>query len=169
MLANNKAMDIANEVRKTFVKTLVSRKTVPKGTERFVTTHIVTAYTRVEAPVALYSELVGKDFNGVARSYGMSDLREQLIDSLPDNRVLLALLAYVAASIEATTDRSSWRQHDTARVAYFRFLESCGYGMSDVELEHCEATDAYYAEIRDLRAKQLAETKAAPAKKAAAK
>jgi len=45
----------------------------------------------------------------------------------------MLLLAQVVAGIEATTGRSSWRTPSGRLARYFSYLESVGYGVSDVE------------------------------------
>ena len=45
----------------------------------------------------------------------------------------MLLLAQVVSGIEANTGRSSWRTPSGRLARYFTYLESVGYGVSDVE------------------------------------
>jgi hypothetical protein len=45
----------------------------------------------------------------------------------------MLLLAQVAAGIEATTGRASWRSPSDRLARYLTYLESVGYGVSEVE------------------------------------
>jgi len=56
-----------------------------------------------------------------------------LEQTTPDARLPMLLLAQVVAGIEATTGRSSWRTPSGRLARYFSYLESVGYGISDVE------------------------------------
>jgi ParB family chromosome partitioning protein len=56
-----------------------------------------------------------------------------LEQSTPDARLPMLLLAQVVGGIEATTGRSSWRTPSGRLARYFSYLESVGYGISDVE------------------------------------
>ena len=51
----------------------------------------------------------------------------------PDSRLPMLLLAQVAAGIEATIGRSAWRTPSDRLARYLGFLESVGYGVSEVE------------------------------------
>jgi hypothetical protein len=56
-----------------------------------------------------------------------------LEQATPDSRLPMLLLAQVASGIEATTGRSAWRTPSDRLARYFTFLESVGYGVSEVE------------------------------------
>ncbi|MDE1904859.1 MAG: ParB N-terminal domain-containing protein [Rhodospirillales bacterium] len=128
VIANNKAMDVANEVRRKWLTTALKAKQ-PKGLERFVTEHVVLAY-QVGTTGPVLAEITGATLVGAGAA-------EKWLKSLPENRVLMGLFAYVAAGIETNVDKTAWRHADARLVAYLRFLESAGYTLSDIEAEAC--------------------------------
>ena len=134
VVANNKAWDAAEEVRRAFVTELLHRRTTPKGTLRFVTE------TLLSDPAVATSG----DDRDLDKVLGHQEPREgdwwarpaaaALLDqATPDARLPMLLLTQVVAGIEATTGRSSWRTPSGRLARYFSYLESVGYGVSDVE------------------------------------
>ena len=134
VVANNKAWDAAEEVRLAFVTELLHRRTTPKGTLRFVTETLLS-----DPAVA-----ISGDDRDLDKVLGCQQPREgdwwarpaatALLDqATPDARLPMLLLAQVVAGIEATTRRSSWRTPSGRLARYFFYLESVGYGVSDVE------------------------------------
>jgi ParB family chromosome partitioning protein len=134
VVANNKAWDAAEEVRLAFVTELLHRRTTPKGTLRFVTE------TLLSDPAVATSG----DDRDLDKVLGHQQPREGdwwarpaaaalLEQATPDARLPMLLLAQVVAGIEATTGRSSWRTPCGRLARYFSYLESVGYGASDVE------------------------------------
>jgi ParB family chromosome partitioning protein len=134
VVANNKAWDAAEEVRRAFVTELLHRRTTPKGTLRFVTE------TLLSDPAVAASG----DDRDLDKVLGYQQPREGdwwarpaaaalLEQATPDARLPMLLLAQVVAGIEATTGRSSWRTPSGRLARYFSYLESVGYGVSEVE------------------------------------
>ena len=134
VVANNKAWDAAEEVRLAFVTELLHRRTTPKGTLRFVTE------TLLSDPAVATSG----DDRDLDKVLGHQEPREGdwwarpaatalLEQATPEARLPMLLLAQVVAGIEATTGRSSWRTPSGRLARYFSYLESVGYGVSDVE------------------------------------
>jgi ParB family chromosome partitioning protein len=138
VVANNKAWDAAEQVRLAFVTELLHRRTTPKGTLRFVTETLLS-----DPAVATSGD--DRDLDRVlGHVHGEQEPREgdwwarpaatALLDqATPDARLPMLLLAQVVAGIEATTGRSSWRTPSGRLARYFSYLESVGYGVSDVE------------------------------------
>jgi ParB family transcriptional regulator, chromosome partitioning protein len=156
VIIGNRAARAAETVRRQFVRELLKRKTLPKGTERYVSETIVLQYFRVEGNREMFAELTGSD----AASY---------LGSLPDTRVVLGLFAYVAAETEGTWAADSWRHEKPQgrQAGYLRYLVSTGYTPASIErviLGELKITDV----LAELEAKSGGPAKkATPAKKAA--
>jgi ParB family transcriptional regulator, chromosome partitioning protein len=134
VMTNNKAWETAAPVRREYVTELVARRSVPKGTLRYVTEAIMADPAGLAAGNGDgVASLIGKDTNPGAwdRTAAMA-----LASDVSDARLPLVLLAQVAASVEARFgERQGWRHPSTCLVAYLRFLATCGYGLSEVEQE----------------------------------
>lgn len=131
VIANNKAMDTANGVREQFIIDLLKRKTVPKGTERFVAEHFALSdsWMRLDPPDSTCLRFMGLD-----QQSGKADAaKARMLKSLPDRRVVMVPLMLIAATIESDTDKTSWRQPSTTRARWFNYLKAVGYTLSDVE------------------------------------
>jgi ParB family chromosome partitioning protein len=135
VVTNNKAWEVATPVRREYVTALLARRSVPKGTLRYVTEVIMTDPGGVAAGSGdRVASLLGKDTihpEAWNRSAAITLARDAT-----DARLPLVLLAQVAASVEARFgERQGWRRPTPALVDYLRFLATCGYGLSDVEQE----------------------------------
>jgi len=134
VVANNKAWDSAELVRRSFVTELLHRRSTPKGTLRFVTEMIL-----LDPSVATAGDdrdldrVLGHDEPTPGDWWSRPAATALLEQSTPDSRLPMFLLAQVAAGIEATTGRSAWRTPSDRLARYLSFLESVGYGVSEVE------------------------------------
>ena len=134
VVTNNKAWETATPVRREYVTELLARRSVPKGTLRYV----------VEAIMADPAALAQGDGNEVASIIGKESnpgawdrtAALALASDASDARLPLVLLAQVAASVEARFgERQGWRHPTAALRSYLSFLATCGYGLSEVEQE----------------------------------
>lgn len=146
VLALNKLGDAALEVRREFLKTLLSRKTPPKGAAIFVAgrlagdPHLLSDYKADEVTAELlgaeyaegsgYQYQVGKTTRGVAK----------LVEALPetgDSRAQVITLGLVLGALEARTTKDSWRKgkwdQDRTLKPYLEFLVANGYELAPVE------------------------------------
>jgi ParB family chromosome partitioning protein len=134
VVANNKAWETATPVRRAYVTELLARRSVPKGTLRYVTEVVMADPGGLAAGDGdRVAALVGKETNrgGWDRTAAVA-----LASESSDARLPLVLLAQVAASVEARFgERQGWRNPTPALIAYLRFLAACGYGLSEVEEE----------------------------------
>jgi ParB family chromosome partitioning protein len=137
VIANNKAWDSAQTVRRAWVKQLLTRKTPPKGTGPFLAA-ILTRHPTQLASIAgnqLAADWFGIDHQG----YGYSDGLAQAAANATDKRAEVIALGLVLAAIEADTSRDTWRHDNTENAdhhghgRYLRFLACCGYQLSEVE------------------------------------
>jgi ParB family chromosome partitioning protein len=140
VVTNNKAWDTATPVRREYVAELLARRSVPKGTLRYVTEAIMADPAALaEGDGNEVASLIGKESNPGAwdRSAALA-----LASDASDARLPLVLLTQVAASVEARFgDRQGWRHPNAALRSYVGFLAACGYGLSEVEQEVLGADD----------------------------
>lgn len=139
VIENNKAWDAAEVVRREWIgKAIANLKTPPKGAGAFIVrtlsenrsilTHDGHGPTREK----LCAEWALPTVRGRSRYTGQVVGVPQ---GASDNRGLVIALVQVLAAHESATDRMDWRRDGkTERIGYYlQFLESCGYGLSDVE------------------------------------
>ena len=152
VIANNKKWKAATPVRHKHLSGLLTRKSAPKGTLRYVVGEVLTAPGRVgDARDSLMADLLG-----IKPPSGGRRVAEAHLDKVSEAQLPLALLAQVAAAIEQSMDEHTWRQHSPVREAtYFMFLASTGYSLSEIEQL-----------VVDLAFPPKAATKRAPSKKA---
>lgn len=131
VVENNKAWSAAEPVRREYVATLAKAKTPPKGAARFIATALckdsgVTGSTG--------GSKIAADWLGVKHvGYGMADLAPA--KTATENRALVIALVQILGGYEAALTKDSWRHDGTHNTTgrYLRFLETSGYGLSDVE------------------------------------
>jgi ParB family transcriptional regulator, chromosome partitioning protein len=129
VIENNKAWRAAEPVRREFIRSLLTRKTPPKGALRFVTEQIIRRPERVgDGTDVLLAELLG-----VEHAIGRDSVGATHLVGVTDQRLPLALLARVAADIEQRTGVHSWRNPSTEVARWFTFLAEAGYTLADVE------------------------------------
>ena len=140
VVTNNKAWEVATPVRREYVTELLARRSVPKGTLRYVTDVIMADPAGIAAGDGdRVAALIGKDTHPGSwdRTAAITLARDA-----SDARLPLVLLAQVAASVEARFgERQGWRHPTPALVDYLRFLATCGYGLSEVEQEVADGSE----------------------------
>jgi len=147
VLALNKLGEAALNVRRQFVKSLLSRKTPPKGAAIFVAAslsgdpHLLSDYKADEVTAELlgaehvegsgYQYQIGKVTRGVAK----------LVADLPeggDARAQVITLGLVLGAFESRTPKDAWRKdkwsQDRVSKPYLEFLVANGYEPADIEL-----------------------------------
>ncbi|WP_394163521.1 ParB/RepB/Spo0J family partition protein [Galactobacter valiniphilus] len=126
VIANNKAMDAANVVRREWVATFLTRKTLPKDAAMFVARALTqgnTSDTKVQATAA---DLLGLEVQGY-RALGA-------FEEIP-KRAEVITLALAIATVEAYMDKTSWRNSSSMVRAYLAQLIAWDYEASEVEAE----------------------------------
>jgi ParB family chromosome partitioning protein len=146
-VALNKASDAATEVRKQWLTTFLTRKTLPKGAGKWITDTLVDEpglLTQNKAPQYL-AELLGVSVpavTGPTAGYpGTGDraAREAivpLIDKASEARAQVLLLAQLLAAYEARmsgTGKDSWRRNWGNQDNYLDFLDQHGHTLTPVE------------------------------------
>ena len=140
VVTNNKAWEVATPVRREYVTELSARRSVPKGTLRYVTDIIMADPAGIAAGNGdRVASLIGEETH--PESWDRSAATTLARDA-SDARLPLVLLAQVAASVEARFgEGQGWRHRTPALVAYLRFLATCGYGLSEVEHEVADGVE----------------------------
>ncbi|ANF31945.1 hypothetical protein A0130_09890 [Leifsonia xyli] len=132
LIANNKAWASAEIVRREWLTTLLSRKTLPKDAlvviARGLTAHrhAISAATQGGNEVA--HDLLGLEPTG----YFGADKLTALIEHTPAKAQHVAL-AIVLGACESVTSKQTWRTPSPTDAAYFTQLGAWGYTLSDVE------------------------------------
>jgi ParB family chromosome partitioning protein len=149
-IENNKSMAAANETRREWVKSLLQRKSAPKGALRFAVEALATD------PRALSRWLSGqpnRSQDAAAADLGIDapgqwwatrDKPSPTLTSgeqVPDARLAVALLGHVAGAIESGLHRQSWRNPTAGDARWLRFLDSCGYTLAEIERRIVDAAD----------------------------
>jgi ParB family chromosome partitioning protein len=131
LIANNKAWDSAEVVRREWLATLLSRKTLPKDAAAFVATGLT--QHRVDVSSALAA---GNSFAGVLlglekpEGWGPSPLDGYAEQTGKHAHVTLAV---VLAAMELALGRHTWRNPDNRAARYLIQISAWGYGLSEVE------------------------------------
>ncbi|MBD8519185.1 ParB/RepB/Spo0J family partition protein [Plantibacter sp. CFBP 8804] len=135
LIANNKAWDAAQTVRRDWLANKLRAKTLPKGAAKVIadglTTHRHAVSRGMDTGNRFAHELLGVKHDKAA--YG--SISDRLAASTEKNptRAQYVALAIVLAGIEESTGRHTWRQGGDDIAAYFRQLAAWGYPLSDVE------------------------------------
>jgi ParB family chromosome partitioning protein len=132
-----KQLEIATGVRRKFVKTLLSRKSAPKGTLAFVVPVLVDDQVYLDD----WDPAVTEELTGVRNP--SSPFAALASSAASDAQLQVVLLARVVCSIESNIaihhlhPKPYENFGDDAR--YLRFLESLGYALVDVERKLVDA------------------------------
>jgi ParB family transcriptional regulator, chromosome partitioning protein len=128
LIANNKAWDAAEDVRREWVTGLLQRKNAPKDAARFLglalTRHATTRYNN--GGVSVRSML------GIEESGWEPEAMGAWVEQHPTKGMHVAL-AVVIAGFENTADRNWWRYPDEHSRGYLTQLAAWGYPLSRVE------------------------------------
>jgi ParB family chromosome partitioning protein len=145
VLTLNKLGAAAITVRREFIKTLVARKTLPKGAAVFIADCLARdsyMLTNLHAEDTT-AELLGVDNAGA----GVRKLIAELSPGSADGRAQVITLALVLGALEALTTKESWRSavpaaaasanpnwsHQVTSADYLQFLTANGYTLCGVE------------------------------------
>ena len=131
LIANNKAWDSAEVVRRDWLAGFLARKTTPKNAALFAATVLAS-----EAFSGRLREALGDHHATACGLLGVEyrwGAPHPLTGLAKAGRVNTVLLAVVVGALEAGTNRNTWRTPGHADVAYFTALTEWGYPLSDVE------------------------------------
>ncbi|MCE0459406.1 ParB/RepB/Spo0J family partition protein [Curtobacterium flaccumfaciens] len=128
LIANNKAWDAAEDVRREWVTGLLQRKNAPKDAARFLglalTQHATTRYNNGGVSV--------RGLLGIEESGWEPEVMGAWVEQHPTKGMHVAL-AVVIAGFENTADRNWWRYPDEHSRGYLNQLAAWGYPLSHVE------------------------------------
>jgi len=148
-IAGNRNMHAANETRREWVRTMLGRRTAPKGALRFA------VETMTTDPRSLSRWLSGQ--SNSAQDGASADLGIEAPglfhtvkgkptltsgEQVPDARLAVQLLAHVAGGIETGMHKGSWRNPTAADARWLRFLAASGYTLAEVEESIIAAVEA---------------------------
>lgn len=132
LIANNKAWNAAETVRREWLATFLSRKTLPKDADRVIALGMTAHRFSVSSAMSNGNDLA-HTILGVERPSGYrADGLAALVEANPGKARLVAL-AVVLAGAESNTSKESWRRGDERAAAFFRQLAAWGYALSPVE------------------------------------
>ncbi|MFC8411771.1 ParB/RepB/Spo0J family partition protein [Arthrobacter sp. NPDC057259] len=144
LIANNKAMESAGVVRREFIKTLLSRKTAPKGWQYF-TVHAITHHSETASGYdgKVATEMLGTKTGEDTDRWGWNPLRDHTAKTTA--RPEFSLIALICAGYEKTIQKDSWRSAEKRHFDYLNQLTQWGYTASAVEQiildKHADATE----------------------------
>lgn len=132
LIANNKAWGAAEKVRRDWIASFLSRKTLPKDTDRVIALGLTAHRYSVSAGMRDGSELA-HTLLGIERPSGyQADALAALVETNPGKARLVAL-AVVLGGAESATSKESWRRGDERAAVHFRQLAAWGYSLAPVE------------------------------------
>ncbi|NRG43106.1 ParB/RepB/Spo0J family partition protein [Rathayibacter sp. VKM Ac-2835] len=132
LIANNKAWNAAETVRREWIATFLSRKTLPKDADRIIALGL-TAHRFAVSSGMSNGNALAHTLLGIPQPSGYhADALAPLVKANPAKARLVAL-AIVLAGQEANTSKESWRRGDERAAAHFRQLAAWGYALSPVE------------------------------------
>ncbi|WP_448002707.1 ParB/RepB/Spo0J family partition protein [Agromyces bauzanensis] len=135
VIANNKAWDSAEVVRREWLATFLSRKTLPKDAAQFAVRVAASSGGDLDKGRSLAHALLGVD---LPSGYFGNALPEIAQTASRTGHVLLSL---ALAAVEQGAGRHTWRNpHDGLTRDYFKQIAAWGYTLSEVE-ELVAATD----------------------------
>jgi ParB family chromosome partitioning protein len=137
VIANNRAWASAETVRRSWIRTFLSRKTAPKNAPAFVAAALVHDSYEIrkgaEAGHRLARDLFGyPDPDSLHYGAGTAQLAA-LLGGATDGRAQVVALGVILAGYENCLNGQSWRNPSAANRRYFGFLAVQGYELSDVE------------------------------------
>lgn len=144
LIANNKAMESAGVVRREFIKTLLSRKTAPKGWQYF-SVHAITHHSETASGYdgKVATEMLGTKTEEDTDRWGWNPLRDHTAKTTA--RPEFSLIALICAGYEKTIQKDSWRSAEKRHFDYLNQLTQWGYTASAVEKiildKHADATE----------------------------
>jgi ParB family chromosome partitioning protein len=132
LIANNKAWASAETVRRDWLTTFLTRKTLPKDAARVIadglTVHHRDVGTAITGGNHLAHTLLGVDRG----HYWDSDTLAAHVEHTP-TRAQHVALAIILAGVEDATSKETWRHPDAGKAHYLAQLAAWGYTLSDVE------------------------------------
>ncbi|MCG5466712.1 ParB N-terminal domain-containing protein [Micromonospora sp. MED01] len=131
VIGNNKAMEIANTVRREWLATFLTAKTPPKGTAKLIAEMLADSgyilSTWVNGGRKMLDDLLSP---GKAKRPGTKRVPAR---GVSDGRYSVISLAAIAAANESGITRSSWRAPDPAVGKWLQWCVANGFQVGEVE------------------------------------
>ncbi|SEB09815.1 ParB/RepB/Spo0J family partition protein [Leifsonia sp. 21MFCrub1.1] len=132
LIANNKAWASAEVVRRDWLTTLLSRKTLPKDTGLVIALGLTVHRQAISSATREGNELAHQLLGVEPSGYFEADKLAALLEQMPGKAQHVAL-AIVLGACESVTSKQTWRTPSPTDAAYFTQLVAWGYTLSDVE------------------------------------
>jgi len=136
VIANNKAWDSAETVRRDWLTQFLTRRTPPKDAQQFIAATLAGGSHEVRDGMhdghALALQLLSLD-TGRRHPYDGPHPVAQAAAKASPNRAAMLTLGLLLGGLEQSLDRNTWRNPSPAAVAYLTTLSQWGYPLSDVE------------------------------------
>ncbi|MBQ1052481.1 ParB N-terminal domain-containing protein [Micromonospora sp. C51] len=130
VIANNKAMDAANTVRREWLANLLAAKTPPKGTHKLIAETLAGSCdilaTWIRGGRKMLDDLLAP---GRSRKAGTNRVPSRVSES----RYTVISLAAIVAANESAITRASWRAPDPAVAAWLQWCVTNGFQVGKVE------------------------------------
>ncbi|MGI4896859.1 MAG: ParB/RepB/Spo0J family partition protein [Janthinobacterium lividum] len=153
VIDSNKAWTSAETVRRTWLRTFLTRKTPPKGTGQFLAVAMLTDLSQLDASNARSQATVSLSLSDTPDYVGRDLLRKAADKTMTDPRGTVVALGVVLSAYEASTHKGSWRKVDDGTRRYLEFLAANGYTLAPVEQRACgHETDPADSEAADVNA-----------------
>ncbi|WFE53008.1 ParB N-terminal domain-containing protein [Micromonospora sp. WMMD1155] len=138
VIENNKAMEIANTVRREWLATFLTAKTPPKGTAKLIAEMLADSgyvlSTWINGGRKMLDDLLSP---GKARRPGTKRVPAR---GVSDGRYSVISLAAIAAANESGITRSSWRAPDPTVGKWLQWCVANGFQVGEVEQLIIDAT-----------------------------
>jgi len=132
LIANNKAWASAETVRREWLATLLSRKTLPKDAAVVIATGLTVSRGAVGTAIERGNSLAHGLFGIDRAEYWGPDKLATLVEESP-TKAQHVTLAIVLGGIESAASKETWRHPSAVMATYFRQLAAWGYALSEVE------------------------------------
>jgi ParB family chromosome partitioning protein len=157
VVANNKAWDAAEPVRREFLTELFKRKTPPAKAMVFAVSLVAVRPDLFGNEDRVLTEVTGIQGEGGWPTKSSSQI---MVAKAGEKNLSFALLKMALCAVEAKSNRDLWRQENPTFATYLAYLVSIGYTLSDVEQLVVTTSDEAAAK----RAERIKEREAATTK-----
>ncbi|NIZ93387.1 ParB/RepB/Spo0J family partition protein [Kineococcus rubinsiae] len=138
VINSNKAWVSAETVRRTWLRTFLTRKTPPKGTGQFLAVAMLTNLSQLDATNARDQASVSLGLCETPLYTSTRGLLGKAAEkTMTDQRGTVIALGVVLSAYEASTHKGCWRSVDAGTRRYLEFLAANGYELSPVEHRAC--------------------------------
>lgn len=132
LIANNTAWTSAEVVRREWLTTFLSRKTLPRDAGVVIAKGLTIHRQAVSSATRDGNELAHRLLGLQPSGYFEADKLSALVEQTPV-KALHVTLAVVLGACESVTSKQTWRSPSPTDVDYFTQLAAWGYTLSDVE------------------------------------